>query len=147
MKYSEMIDILLVDDNALDSELAVKALRKENITNPITVVEDGAEALDWLFGIGRYSNRDINHQPKIILLDLKLPKVSGLDVLKRIKNADGLRTIPVVVLTSSSEDPDIKKAYELGANSYVVKPVSSDAFIDTMKKLGLYWLIVNQQPK
>lgn len=147
MEYSEMTDILLVDDNALDSELAVKALRKQNITNPITVVEDGAEALDWLFGIGQYSNRDINHQPKIILLDLKLPKISGLDVLKRIKTADGLRTIPVVVLTSSSEDPDIKKAYELGANSYVVKPVSSDAFIDTMKKLGLYWLIVNQQPK
>ncbi len=147
MKYLEMTDILLVDDNALDSELAVKALRKQNITNPITVVEDGAEALEWLFGIGQYSNRDRNHQPKIILLDLKLPKVSGLDVLKRIKTADGLRTIPVVVLTSSSEDPDIKKAYELGANSYVVKPVSSDAFIETMKKLGLYWLIVNQQPK
>jgi two-component system response regulator len=147
MKHLEMTDILLVDDNALDSELAVKALRKQNITNLITVVEDGAEALEWLFGRGQYSNRNINHQPKIILLDLKLPKVSGLDVLKKIKTADCLRTIPVVVLTSSFEDPDIKKAYELGANSYVVKPVGSDAFTETMKKLGLYWLIVNQQPK
>lgn len=147
MEYSQIVDILLVEDNAQDSELTVMALRKLNITNSVTIVEDGAEALDWFFGMGKYSDRDVNHNPKIILLDLKLPKLSGLDVLKRIKTVDGLRLIPVVVLTSSSEDPDVKRAYELGANSYVVKPVSSDAFIDTMEKLGLYWLLVNQCPK
>ena len=147
MNCSTIVDILLVEDNPQDAELIIRAIKKQNIANPIYNVEDGAEALDFIFCRGQYAGRDISLQPRVILLDLKLPKVNGLEVLKEVKMDERTRTIPVVIVTSSQEDPDIKTAYALGANSYVVKPVSSDAFIDAMSKLGLYWLLVNNPPK
>ena len=147
MNPKTVVDILLVEDNPHDAELITRAIRKQNIGNPLFLLEDGAEALDFIFSRGAYAERDISVRPKVILLDLKLPKVNGLEVLKEIKTNELTRTIPVVIVTSSREDPDIKAAYELGANSYVVKPVSSDAFIEAMKNLGLFWLLVNQPPK
>ncbi len=146
MDYRNIVDILLVEDNPQDAELIIRAIKKQNIANPLFNVEDGAEALDFIFCRGKFSTRDGSIQPRVILLDLKLPKVNGLEVLKEIKMDERTRSIPVVVVTSSQEDPDIKAAYTLGANSYVVKPVSSDAFIDAMSKLGLYWLLVNKPP-
>ncbi|MDD2218677.1 MAG: response regulator [Desulfoplanes sp.] len=147
MDNTNIVDILLVEDNPQDAELITRAIKKQNIANPIFHAEDGAEALDFVFGRGQHAGRDISVQPKVILLDLKLPKVNGLEVLREIKNDKRTRVIPVVVVTSSQEDPDIKTAYALGVNSYVVKPVSSDAFMDAMSKLGLYWLLVNNPPK
>lgn len=146
MESINIVDILLVEDNPNDAELISRAIRKQSVANPLYVVEDGAEALDFIFGRGKFDGRDISRQPKVILLDLKLPKVSGLEVLEAIKKEESTKTIPVVIVTSSQEDPDIKTAYALGANSYVVKPVSSDDFIDAMSKLGLYWLLVNKPP-
>lgn len=146
MGNESVVDILLVEDNPLDAELILRALRKQNIANPLSLVEDGAQALDFVFCRGEFAARDVNSPPKVILLDLKLPKVDGLEVLKQIKSDESTKSIPVVVVTSSDEDPDIKMAYALGVNSYVVKPVSSDAFIDAMSKLGLYWLLVNRVP-
>lgn len=146
MENSDIVDILLVEDNPHDAELTVRAIRKRNILNPFHVVEDGAEALDFLFCRGAYQERDCLKLPKVILLDLKLPKLNGLEVLKTVKSNERTRTIPVVVVTSSREDPDIKTAYALGANSYVVKPVDFGAFLDAMSSLGLYWLLVNQPP-
>ncbi len=136
----EVIDILLVEDNPRDAELTIRAIKKRNVANPIHVVGDGAEALDFIF-------REPARPPKLILLDLKLPKVSGLEVLREIKSDERTRSIPVVVLTSSREDPDIAAAYALGANSYVVKPVDFGAFVEAMSTLGLYWLLVNQTVK
>lgn len=147
MDNSTIVDILLVEDNPRDAELITRAIRKQNIANPLIVLEDGAAALDFMFCRGAYSCRDISKTPKVILLDLKLPKVNGLEVLQAIKADERLRLVPVVIVTSSQEDPDIKKAYALGANSYVVKPVRSDDFIDAMSKLGLYWLLVNKPPR
>lgn len=147
MIYPEIVDILLVEDNPRDAELTIRALKKRNIANPLHVAEDGAEALDFVFCRGAYADRDCSHPPRVILLDLKLPKVSGLEVLKVLKENEATKAIPVVVVTSSQEDPDIKAAYALGANSYVVKPVDFDAFLDAMSSLGLYWLLVNQPPK
>ncbi len=147
MDKATVVDILLVEDNPRDAELIVRSIRKQSVANPISVVEDGAAALDFIFCRGEYADRDISVQPKVVLLDLKLPKVNGLEVLKAIKSDEHTRAIPVVIVTSSQEDPDVKTAYALGANSYVVKPVSSDAFIDAMSKLGLYWLLVNKPPK
>jgi two-component system, response regulator len=144
MDSINIVDILLVEDNPNDAELISRAIRKQSVANPLYVVEDGAEALDFIFGRGKFDGRDISRQPKVILLDLKLPKVNGLEVLEAIKKDESTKTIPVVIVTSSQEDPDIKTAYALGANSYVVKPVSSDDFIDAMSKLGLYWLLVNK---
>ena len=147
MKYENIVDILLVEDNPQDAELIIRAIKKQNIANPLFNAEDGAEALDFIFCRGKFSSRDGSIQPRVILLDLKLPKVNGLEVLKALKEDPATRSIPVVIVTSSQEDPDIKAAYTLGANSYVVKPVSSDAFIDAMSKLGLYWLLVNKPPQ
>jgi two-component system response regulator len=147
MNKTTVVDILLVEDNPRDAEMISRALRKQNIINPIFVIEDGAEALDFIFCQGAHANRDFSTLPKVILLDLKLPKVNGLEVLKAVKSDERTRSVPVVIVTSSQEDPDIKTAYSLGANSYVVKPVSSDAFINSMANLGLYWLLVNQPPK
>jgi two-component system response regulator len=138
------VDILLVEDNPQDAELSIRALRKHKLANRLFHVEDGAEALEFLFCTGRYADRDVAHPPKVILLDLKLPKVDGLEVLRSIKLDDRTRFIPVVVVTSSREDPDIKAAYDLGANSYVVKPVGFDTFSNAMSDLGFYWLLVNQ---
>ncbi|MFT3891073.1 MAG: response regulator [Anaerolineales bacterium] len=141
------IEILLVEDNPYDAELTMRALRKHNFSNQLIHVQDGAEALDFLFGRGSYQGRNIEQHLRVVLLDLKLPKVNGLEVLRAIKSDPTLQHIPVVVVTSSKEDPDIKTAYELGANSYVVKPVEFDSFVNAMSHLGLYWLLVNRHQK
>lgn len=146
MNQIDAVDILLVEDNPHDAELTIRALKKRNLANQLFVVEDGAEALDFIFGRGQYAQRDVTHPPKVILLDLKLPKVNGLEVLQAIKTDERTRSIPVVMVTSSREDPDIKTAYALGANSYVVKPVDFDNFLDAMSHLGFYWLLINQPP-
>lgn len=146
MHYPQAVDILLVEDSPQDAELTIRALQKRNLANKLHLVEDGAEALDFVFGRGAYAKRDVAWPPKVILLDLKLPKVSGLDVLRAFKADDRTRSIPVVIVTSSREDPDIQTAYALGANSYVVKPVDFDAFLDAMSHLGFYWLLLNQSP-
>jgi two-component system response regulator len=140
MTDTDAVDILLVEDNPQDAELTTRALKKNNLANRLFTVEDGAEALDFIFCRGKYATRELSHSPKVVLLDLKLPKVSGLEVLRALKQDDKTRTIPVVVVTSSREDPDIKTAYSLGANSYVVKPVDFDAFAQAVSSLGLYWL-------
>jgi two-component system response regulator len=147
MTDTEAVDILLVEDNPQDAELTTRALKKNNLANRLITVEDGAEALDFIFCRGKYATRNNSQSPKVVLLDLKLPKVSGLEVLRALKQDERTRSIPVVVVTSSREDPDIKTAYSLGANSYVVKPVDFDAFAESVSSLGLYWLLVNQPPK
>ena len=139
-----IIEILLIEDNMNDAELTIRALKKNNIANNIIHLEDGAIALDFLFGKGEYHGRNTNNQPKVILLDLKMPKVSGLEVLEQIKTDSNMRGIPVVMLTSSKEHPDIEKAYLLGANSYIVKPVDFESFRKTVNELGIYWLMFNQ---
>ncbi|MEP7106958.1 MAG: response regulator [Ferruginibacter sp.] len=141
------IEILLVEDNISDAELIIRALKKNNLANRLLHVSDGAEALDFIFAEGAYTGRQIEQEPKVILLDLKMPKVNGIEVLQKIKKDDRTRKIPVVVLTSSKEDPDIKNCYGLGANSYVTKPVEFNAFQKAISDLGLYWLIVNQPPQ
>ncbi|MFZ2054450.1 MAG: response regulator [Candidatus Aminicenantales bacterium] len=141
------VDILLVEDNPQDAEMMTRALKKHNLANRLHAVEDGAEALNFIFGRGKYEKRDLANSPKVVLLDLKLPKVDGLEVLRTLKRDDRTRTIPVVIVTSSRQDPDIMAAYNLGANSYVVKPVDFEAFADAMAQLGLYWLLVNQPPE
>lgn len=138
--------ILLVEDNPDDEELTTRALRKANIVNDIVVARDGREALDFLFCEGEYTDRDASMMPAIILLDLKLPKLSGLDVLKRMRSEASTKLIPVVVLTSSSEDEDMLNSYESGANSYVRKPVAFSEFADVVAQLGMYWMLLNQQP-
>jgi two-component system, response regulator len=146
MDSTQALDILLVEDNPQDAELTVRALRRHNLANRLHIVEDGAAALDFLLQRGKEASGDIRLPPKVVLLDLKLPKVSGLEVLRELKNNDATRAVPVVVVTSSREDPDVKAAYALGANSYVVKPIDFDAFAEAMSRLGLYWLLVNQPP-
>lgn len=144
MNRNDSVEVLLVEDNPLDAELTVRALKKRNLVNPLLIVRDGAEALDFLFCRGEYASNAFPPNLKLILLDLKLPKVDGLEVLKAVKSDEALRKVPLVVLTSSREDPDIQRAYDLGANSYVVKPVNFENFSDCVSSLGLYWLIVNQ---
>jgi len=146
MMIENSIEILLVEDNPNDVELALHALKKNNLTNHIQVVRDGAEALEFLFGSGAYAGREVNHTPKVILLDLKLPKVDGLEVLRRIKSDERTRLIPVVVLTSSREERDIVESYRLGVNSYIAKPVDFEQFTEAVRQLGLYWLLLNQPP-
>lgn len=146
MLKSNSIEILLVEDNHTDAELTIRALKKKNIANRIFWVKDGAEALDYIFCKGEYADREINHVPKVILLDLKLPKISGIEVLKIIKDDERTRQIPVVMLTSSREEPDIKTCYELGVNSYIVKPVEFEGFAKSVEELGLYWMLLNQPP-
>ena len=141
------VEILLVEDNPQDLELAQHALRKANLTNRIQVARDGAEALDYIFCEGVHAERNISDAPKVILLDLKLPKVDGLEVLQRIKGDPRTCTIPVVMLTSSKEQIDVIKSYGLGVNSYIVKPLSFDAFVAAVQQVGLYWLLLNQPPK
>lgn len=143
---NSVLEILLVEDNPGDAELAIRALKKNKLGNSIIHLKDGAEALDFLFGTGQYQDRNINVKPKLILLDLKMPKVSGIEVLQKIKSDDRTKAIPVVVLTSSKEDPDIKMCYSLGANSYIVKPVEFDNFSKAIGDLGMYWLLINQSP-
>jgi two-component system response regulator len=138
--------ILLVEDNPDDEELTTLSLRRNNLAVDITVVRDGVEALDYLFAQGAYTGRDLTHAPTVILLDLKLPKLDGLGVLKRIRADSRTRTLPVVVLTSSSQDTDVIASYNLGANSYVRKPVEFNAFVDAVSNLGLYWILLNRTP-
>ncbi|MGH9783502.1 MAG: response regulator [Terriglobia bacterium] len=139
-------EILLVEDNPADMELTLHALRNHNLANQIQVVRDGEEALDFLLCRGPFQDRNRNHQPKLILLDLKLPKVDGLEVLRIIKDDTRTKAIPVVILTSSKEEKDLVLSYQLGSNSYIQKPVDFNEFRETVKHLGLYWLLINQAP-
>jgi len=141
------IEILFAEDNIDDATLTLRALKKGGLMNPIFHVKDGAEALDFMYCKGTYASRNIPEHIKLILLDLKMPKVSGIEVLEKLKSDPAFKTIPIVILTSSKEDPDIKRCYELGANSYIVKPVESDNFFQTIKDLSLYWMISNQPPQ
>jgi two-component system response regulator len=147
MNANTAVEILLVEDNPQDLELAQRALRKANLTNRIHIARDGEEALEFLFCEGPHSARRIEDTPKVILLDLKLPKVDGLEVLRRLKGDPRTRTIPVVVLTSSKEQNDVVESYHLGVNSYIVKPVNFDSFVGAVQQLGMYWLLLNQAPK
>lgn len=138
------VEILLVEDNPRDVEMTLRALKRRHLANRVKVAKDGAQALDFVFARGAYSGRNPNHVPKVILLDLKLPKVSGLEVLRTIKGSEETKTIPVVVLTSSQEEKDMVESYRLGVNSYIVKPVDFDKFVDSVGELGLYWLVINK---
>jgi CheY-like chemotaxis protein len=140
------IEILFAEDSAADAALTIRALKKSGLTNNIIHVRDGAEALDYLNCNGKFDGRDKRSRPKLILLDIKMPKVSGIEVLEKIKSDPETKHIPVIILTSSREDPDIKRCYELGANSYIVKPVESENFFRAIKDLGLYWFITNELP-
>ena len=141
------VEILLVEDSPDDVELTLRALRKAALANRIHVARDGAEALDFIFCEGAFAQRSISDKPKLILLDLKLPKVDGLEVLQRIKGDPRTRTIPTVVLTSSKEQNDVVRSYQLGVNSYIVKPVDFESFATAVQELGMYWLLLNQPPK
>ncbi len=147
MQMEHEIEILLVEDNPNDAELTLRALKKRHLANKIVHLKNGEEALDFIHGKNTFAGRDTRNQPKLILLDLKMPKVDGIDVLRNLKSHDATKIIPVVVLTSSKEDPDIKICYELGVNSYIVKPVGFEAFINAISELGFYWLLLNQNPK
>ncbi len=147
MEDYSAIEILIVEDNPRDAELTVRALKKNNLANNILVAKDGDEALDFFFCRGKFESRSFTNPPKVVLLDLKLPKVSGLEVLKVVKGDKRTSHIPIVVVTSSKQEPDMKEAYALGVNSYVVKPVDFDQFINAMSSLGLYWLLVNEPLK
>jgi|NGEPerStandDraft_6_1074524.scaffolds.fasta_scaffold127634_1 two-component system response regulator len=140
------IEILLVEDNPTDAELTMRALKRKNLINKLVWVKDGAEALDFLFAKGEYSDRNVDDLPKLILLDLRMPKVDGLEVLHEIKADARTKRIPVVVLTSSQEDRDIVESYKLGVNSYVSKPVEFDEFIDAVSTMGFYWILINKPP-
>ncbi|MFH0759074.1 MAG: response regulator [Bacteroidota bacterium] len=146
MKTQEF-EILLIEDNPDDAELALNALKKHKLANKVHWVEDGEEALDYLFASGKYAGRNAGLKPKLILLDLKLPKVDGMEVLQKIKSDKKTKTIPVVILTSSREERDIIKGYQLGVNSYIVKPVDFEQFSKSVAELGLYWLVLNQPPE
>ena len=146
MPNGKVMEIVLVEDNPRDVELTLRALKKQNLANNVQVLVDGAEALDYIFCTGAYADRDTNDHPKVILLDLKLPKVSGLEVLQRIKSDERTATIPVVVLTSSREEKDMIESYKLGVNSYIVKPVDFDKFTEAISELGLYWVLLNEIP-
>lgn len=140
------VEILLVEDNPTDAELAIRALKKSNLANKLVWVKDGAEALEFVFGTGVYAGRSIKSGPRVILLDLRLPKVDGMEVLRVVKSDERTRSIPVVVLTSSKEDRDVAESYQLGVNSYISKPVEFDEFARVVSELGLYWLLVNRPP-
>jgi two-component system response regulator len=138
--------ILLVEDNPDDVELTLRALRKNNINNEVVVASDGVEALDYLYGTGKYAGRNVEELPEVVLLDLKLPRVDGLEVLRRVRSTELTQLLPVVILTSSSEERDLIEGYRLGANSYVRKPVDFGEFLEATKQLGLYWLVLNRRP-
>ena len=138
--------ILLVEDNSDDEKLTLRALRTKNIANPVVVARDGLEAVDYMFGTGAYAGRDVNDAPAVVLLDLKLPKLDGHEVLRRVRADPRTRHVPVVVLTSSIEEHDLASSYDLGANSYIRKPVDFEEFVEVAGTLGLYWLLCNQPP-
>ena len=141
------VEILLVEDSLRDAELTMRVLRKSKVANQIVNVRDGQVALDWLFGVGQYAGRDINQRPKVILLDLKLPKVDGIEVLRAMRASEITRRIPVVVLTSSREQQDVVRSYDLGVNSYIVKPVDFENFSAAVAEAGHYWMLLNHEPK
>ncbi|HEU5289317.1 MAG TPA: response regulator [Cyclobacteriaceae bacterium] len=141
---SQEVEILMVEDNINDAELTMRALKKHHLVNNMIHLTDGEQALDFIFGTGSYSNRDTSHLPKVIFLDLKMPKVNGLEVLEKVKSDPRTKAIPVIILTSSEEDPDIKRSYELGANSYIVKPVEFSNFSKKIAELGMYWMVINK---
>jgi CheY-like chemotaxis protein len=143
----EGIEVLLVEDNPRDAELTLRALNKRNLANNVVHVKDGQEALDWLFATGEYAGRDVNNWPKVMLLDLKLPKVDGLDVLRAVRADERTKFLPVVVLTSSREESDLIAGYQLGVNSYIVKPVDFENFSAAVAETGHYWLVVNERPR
>lgn len=138
--------ILLVEDNPDDVELTLRALKKNNIANEVVVAQDGQEALDYMFGGGRYAGRDVNDMPAVVLLDLKMPKVDGIEVLRRLRADERTKTLPVVILTSSREEKDVVNGYKFGCNSYIRKPVDFTQFSEAIKQLGLYWLVLNEPP-
>jgi two-component system, response regulator len=140
------VEILLIEDNPDEAELAIRSLKKNNLANNLVHIDDGAEALDYIFCRGSYSQKDISIVPKVILLDLKLPKVGGLEILRQVKNDNRTKIIPIVILTSSKEDSDLIEGYNLGVNSYIVKPVNFESFAKAIAELGFYWIILNQQP-
>lgn len=146
MTEANIVEVLLVEDSPQDLELALRAFKKANLTNRIEVARDGAEALEFLFCEGPHAGRRIEDGPKVVLLDLKLPKVDGMEVLRRMKNDPRTRSIPVVVLTSSKEQADVVESYNLGVNSYIVKPVNFEGFAKAVQELGYYWLLLNQPP-
>ncbi|MCI0707965.1 MAG: response regulator [Ignavibacteriae bacterium] len=146
MNYNE-VEILYVEDNPNDAELTIRALKKHNLANHLVHVMDGEEALDFIFAKGKFSDRKVENCPKVILLDLKLPKVDGMEVLRKVKEDGRTKKLPVVVLTSSKEEQDVVRSYELGVNSYIVKPVDFDKFTKAVADLGLYWLLLNQPPR
>lgn len=141
-----IVEILMIEDTEADAELAIRALRKRGFANHLVWVKDGAEALEFIFGTGAYAGRNVEIRPKVVLLDLRLPKVSGIEVLHRMKEDDRTKGIPVVVLTSSKEEVDLEECYKLGVNSYISKPVEFDEFARVVGELGLYWLLVNKLP-
>jgi two-component system response regulator len=143
MNYNE-VEILLVEDSAADAEMTIRALKKANIANKLVHLQDGAEALDFVFCRGNFSERNPANKPKIILLDIKMPKVDGIEVLRQLKSNEDTRRIPVVIMTSSNEDSDVVASYDLGVNSYVVKPVDFEGFAKAVSDLGLYWILINR---
>lgn len=145
-KHLNEVEILLVEDNMSDAELIVRALRKVNLANHLAHVKDGEEALEFIFATGVYSTRERKNMPKVILLDIKMPKVDGIEVLRQIKSNSETKRIPVVIMTSSKEEQDIIRSYELGVNSFVVKPVEFNNFAKAVSELGLYWVLINQPP-
>jgi CheY-like chemotaxis protein len=140
------VEILLVEDNPNDVELTLRALKRYNLANKVFVVKDGAEALEFLFATGAHADRNVENSPRVVLLDLKLPRVDGLEVLRRVKSDERTRAIPVVVLTSSREQRDVVESYQLGVNSYIVKPVDFEKFVQAVSEVGLYWVLLNQPP-
>jgi CheY-like chemotaxis protein len=145
MPYNE-VEILFAEDSSDDAILTIRALKKSGFANKLHHVKNGVDALDFLYRKGIYAQRNANENPRLILLDLKMPKMSGLEVLEKIKSDPALKCIPVVILTSSKEDPDIQRCYSLGANSYIAKPVESDSFFNAIKEIGLYWMVLSQLP-
>ena len=141
------VDVLLVEDNMVDAELTIRALKKYNMANSLVHVKNGQEAVDFIFGTGQFAGqRDVTMPPKVVLLDIQMPKMNGIEVLERIKADPRTRAMPVVILTSSKENPDIQKCYDMGANSYIVKPVNFEGFAEAIKNLGFYWLLLNEPP-
>ena len=143
---NSQVEILLVEDDMDDAEMTIQAMRKNNLANKLVHMTDGEEALDFLYGTGKFIGRDVNLKPRLILLDLKMPKVDGMEVLEMVKSNDATKKIPVVILTSSKEDPDVNRCYELGANAYIVKPVEFESFTKAVIELGMYWMLLNHAP-
>ena len=147
MAELEQMEILLVEDNPTDAEMTLRALRRNNLANKVHWVKDGEQALEFMFRTGAYAGRDPATVPKLIMLDIKMPKVDGIEVLRRIKADERTRKVPVVVMTSSNEERDVVESYRLGVNSYIVKPVQFESFLETVAKIGLYWVITNRVPR